>query len=446
MSPESSQLPREIADRFTGPFARFLKVESATGVLLLLATAVALILSNSPLAAVSSKFWETPVGLHFGALDFTRSLRHWINDGVMTLFFFVVALELKRELVHGELRSVRTAAFSFAGALGGMLVPAGVYLALMHDEPGVRGWGTVMATDTAFVIGGLALLGSRIPSSLRLFLLSLAIFDDVGAILVVAIGYGGALSWTALAVVAALVVAVLVGTRIGIRGVAVYVFLGAGLWLALDASGIHPTLAGVILGMMTPAREWVSNERLHAIFERVLSHPKGRRRSGNTTDRADLQRAGLAAREALSPVERLEMRMHPWSGFVIMPVFALANAGVTISWTKIGDPVTGAVVAGLVLGKPVGVVSLSWLAVRLGVATRPNSLKWSVLAAGSLLTGIGFTMALFIAGLAFGPDMLGAAKVGILGAFAVAGTAGLLMLFWLTSIRRSSSEAAETGQ
>ncbi len=197
MPQDNAGLPHEMADRFTGPFTRFLKIEAAAGAALLLATLAALILSNSAWSAPFLAFWKTPVGLHFGGWDYARPLRDWINDGLMTLFFFVVALELKRELVLGELRHLRMAALSFAGALGGMLVPLAIYLVLMTGHPGIHGWGTVMATDTAFVIGCLALLGSRIPPTLRLFLLSLAIFDDVGAILVVAFGYGHTLNWLA---------------------------------------------------------------------------------------------------------------------------------------------------------------------------------------------------------------------------------------------------------
>lgn len=440
MEPGHSDLPPELADRFTKPLARFLRIEAATGVLLAVAAAAALIVSNSPWSRPFLSFWETPVGLKWGAVDLSRPLRHWINDGLMTLFFFVVALELKRALVRGELRNRRMAAFSLAGALGGMLAPAALYLALMVGKSGVHGWGTVMATDTAFVMGALALLGSRGPASLRLFLLSLAIFDDVGAILVVAVGYGGALHWPALALAAGLLVMVYGAARVGIRSVPVYFLLGVAVWLAFDASGIHPTVAGVFLGLMTPAREWVSDERLHALFERVIAYPKGDHWSGDTPDRADLRRAGRAAKEALSPVERLELMMHPWSSFVIMPIFALANAGVRVSWTDIGDPVVVAVLLGLLLGKPAGVLAASWFAVRVGVAARPQTLKWSVLAAGSVLTGIGFTMSLFIAGLAFTPAMLSSAKLGILAASVTAGTTGFLMLFWVTSPKRTRAE------
>lgn len=435
-SDDSTGLPSEMADRITEPFGRFLKIEAAAGGTLLLATLVALILSNSTWSTPFLAFWETPIGLHFGPLDFTRSLRHWINDGLMTVFFFVVALELKRELVLGELRSPRIAALPFAGALGGMLVPVAIYLALMGGQPGVHGWGTVMATDTAFVIGCLALFGSRIPAILRLFLLSLAIFDDVGAILVVAVGYGGALNWVALAL-AVLGLAVVAGTdRLGIRSLPIYFLLGGVVWLCFDASGIHPTIAGVLLGLLTPARGWVSDRRLRVILSRVLSYPIGDHWSGDTNERRDLRRAGVAATEALSPVERLEMMLHPWAGFAIMPIFALANAGVEITGADVGQPVSVAIFAGLVLGKPIGVVTFCFLADRLRLATRPSALSWSFLAAGALLTGIGFTMSLFIAGLAFTPAMLDAAKLGILTGSIFSAAAGLSILIRLTYRKR----------
>ena len=438
MDQGSSGLPKEIADRFTKPFAQFLKIEAAAGVMLLLATVAALVLSNSIWSTPFLAFWEMPVGLHLGSLEFIRSLRQWVNDGLTTLFFFVVALELKRELVLGELRNLRMAALPFAGALGGMLVPVSLYLALMNSQTGIHGWGTVMATDTAFVVGGLALLGARIPASLRLFLLSLAIFDDVGAILVVAVGYGEALNWTALSLAALGLAAVAGAARIGIRGVPIYFVLGGVIWLCFDASGIHPTIAGVVLGLMTPTSGWVSDERLRAILGRVLSYPSGEHWSGDTTERRDLRRAGTAASEVLSPVERLEMMLHPWVGFAIMPIFALANAGVTFSRGDVGQPVSVAIFAGLAFGKPIGVIAASWLAVRLGFATRPSRLSWPLLTGGGLLTGIGFTMSLFIAGLAYAPAMLVAAKIGILAASVVSAAAGLLMLFWLTSGKQTA--------
>jgi NhaA family Na+:H+ antiporter len=432
MAAKEQDLPRELADRFTRPFAQFVRIEAAAGVLLLLATCTAFGLANSPWAEPFLAFWETSVGLHFGPLDFSRSLQHWINDGLMTFFFFVVALELKRELVLGELRKLRIAALPFAGALGGMVVPVSLYLALMVGQPGAHGWGTVMATDTAFVIGCLALFGSRIPPSLRLFLLSLAIFDDVGAILIVAVGYGEALNWSALALAALGLAAVAGAARLGIRSVPIYFLLGGVIWLFFDVSGIHATITGVILGLMTPTRVWVSDERLRAVFERVLSYPRGEHWSGSTMERRDLQRAGIAATEALSPLERLEIMLHPWVGFAVMPIFALANAGVVVSSADIGHPIFAAIFAGLVIGKPIGVLAFTRLAVSLGLATKPCSLSWPLLAAGACLTGIGFTMSLFIASLAYGAPMLDAAKIGILSASVVSATGGLLMLLFVT--------------
>ncbi len=436
-------LPAEMADWVTKPLASFFKVEVAAAVMLIIATAAALVLSNSGWAAPFAAFWETPVGLSFGDFEFSRSLRHWINDGFLTLFFFVVALELKREIVLGELRNMRTAALSFAGALGGIVVPAVVYLLLMIGEPGVNGWGTVTATSAAFVVGSLALLGSRIPPALRLFLLSIAIFDDIGAILVVAIGYGEAVQWSTLAA-AALGVLVLAGAaRVGIRSIPVYFVLGITIWLCFDASGIHPTLTGIAMGLMTPTHRWVSNIRMRAILGRVLSHPHGEHAGGDTIERRDLRQASRAARESSSPVERLEFILHPWVGFVILPIFAFANAGVALSGADLKQPICIAILAAFVLGKPAGVLSASWLAVRIGLATRPPGLTWPLIAGGGLLTGIGFIMALFIAGLAFNPEQFDDAKIAILLSSVISAVAGIAVLFWLTSSKRNAQQSQE---
>jgi len=438
----NADLPHEIADCITKPFARFLKIEAAAGALLFFAAVSALVLANSAWSTPFLAFWETPIGLQFGALDFSRSLRHWINDGLMTFFFFVISLELKRELVLGELRNLRTAALPFAAALGGMIVPVSIYLALVAGQPGIHGWGSVMATDTAFVIGCLALFGSRIPPALRLFLLSLAIFDDVGAILVVAVGYGEALNWPALAL-GVLGLGVVAGAaRLGIRSILIYFLMGGLIWLCLDASGVHATIAGVVLGLMTPTLIWVSDTRLRAILGRVLAYPTGEHWSGDTADRRDLQQAGRAVAESLSPVERLEMMLHPWVGFAVMPVFALANAGVVITAADLGQSVSLAIFVALVLGKPVGVLGFSWLAVRLGLAARGASLSWPFLAAGAFLTGIGFTMSLFIAGLAYAPAMLNAAKLGIFASSMCSAAIGILALDFLTRRKGGSPEGA----
>jgi len=427
------RLPVEPVDDLTKTFKRFLHIEAMAGVVLLFCTIVALALSNSPWSTPYHSFWDMRAGFWLGDLEFSRSLKHWINDGWMTLFFFLVALELKREMVMGELRNWHTAALSFAGALGGMVAPASVFLLLMRGGAGWHGWGTVMSTDTAFVIGCLAVLSSRIPQSLRLFLLSLAIFDDIGAILVIAFGYGGVLNWTALALAALGVAVVVLIALLGIRNVPIYSAMGGFVWLAFDASGIHPTIAGVILGLLTPARSWVSDDRLHAILDRVSAYPRGEHWSGDTMDRKDLRRANIATREALSPVERLEIALHPWVAFVIVPAFALANAGVPLFSTQVNTSLTLAIFFGFVLGKPMGVVLFSYLTVRFRWAKLPPELDWKLIFFGAVLTGIGFTMALLIAELAFEPSLLNSVKLGVLAASIVSATLGLSALRCLTS-------------
>jgi NhaA family Na+:H+ antiporter len=344
----------------------------------------------------------------------------------------VVALELKRELVLGELRSPRMAAFSIAAALGGMLLPAALYLTLQLGREGVHGWGTVMATDTAFVIGCLALLGRRIPQSLRVFMLSLAIVDDIGAILVVAIGYSSQLAWGALAVGALGIAGARGMGLLGIRSIPLYFLVGAVSWLAVDASGIHATITGVVLGLLTPTGRWVSDDRLQAILDRVVADPSEDRRSDMAEGRKAWRLTGVAMRETLSPVERLEMMLHPWVSFAIVPLFAFANAGMPLPVADLVSPVAFAVFVGFTIGKPVGILTFGWLAVRSGLASRPPDMGWEMLAGGGLLAGIGFTMALFIADLAFDDALINAAKLGILSASVASAAAGLAVLAWAT--------------
>lgn len=435
-----ARLPKEFGDRLKKPFSRFLEIEAAGGSVLLLFTVIAVILSNSPWADSYLHAWEARVGFQVGSWEYARSLKEWINDGLMTLFFFLVALELKRELVLGELNNPRVAALSIAAALGGMLVPAALYLMLQWGQPGQDGWGTVMATDTAFVIACLALLGSRVPHSLRVFMLSLAIVDDIGAILVVAIGYSSQLDWSALALGVLGVAVVHMMALAGFRTFPVYFLVGMLTWLAVDASGIHATVTGVIFGLMTPARRWVSDKRLYAILDKVVAHPSNAAGSGDTRDRDTLRVAEIAVRETLSPVERLEIGLHPWVSLFIMPLFALANAGLTLSLSElslselslseIAGSVTLSVFSGFVIGKPAGILILTWLAIRTGIAVRPPDLDWRAIVGGSLLAGIGFTMALFIANLAFMESLMNSVKLGIFAASVVSAVAGLAVLYW----------------
>ncbi|WP_427979596.1 Na+/H+ antiporter NhaA [Agarivorans sp.] len=423
-----TQLPKEHIDWVVQPLTRFVKVEAAAGVVLLLSTLLALLLANSPLRESFNNLWHVSLGINIGTIAFERSLHEWINDAVMTLFFFLIALELKRELVLGELRNPRLAMLSISAAVGGMLAPALVYLFFQYGEPGQHGWGTVMATDTAFVIGCLALLGSRIPKSLRVFMLSLAVVDDIGAIIVVAVGYGGEINWLSIGFALLGFSVVRLMAFIGIRNMALFFIVGMLIWLAVDASGIHPTVTGVILGLMTPTTKWITDDRLHTIMDCVVAYPPGDHWSGDTFDRKALKTAEAAAREALSPVERLEVILHPWVGFVVMPLFAFANAGISFTGINISSPITMAVFLGFVIGKPVGVFLFSWVAVQLRIAMLPPNLSWRMILGGGMLAGIGFTMALFITNLAYSPAQINEVKLGILSASVFSALLGYLMI------------------
>jgi NhaA family Na+:H+ antiporter len=428
-------LPREPVARLTAPIQRFMHVEAAGGVVLLLATLTALALANSPLAEGFLGFWKTKVGFSIGSFSMNHSLKHWINDGLMAIFFFVIGLEVKRELVLGELRDIKAASLPIVAALGGMVVPAGIYLGLQAGQPGESGWGIPMATDIAFVVGCMAVLGNRVPKSLRVLLLSLAIVDDIGAILVIAIGYTDSLSMAWLLRGFVGIAVVLLFGRIGVRNVGVYTVLGALIWLAFHESGVHATIAGVILGLITPARSWVDRGLVSDTVNRASAIMGGE--GWEESRYAVMKGVEKASREAMSPLERLEHGLHPWVSFLIMPVFALANAGVPVSGEAVAHPVAIAIIAGLLLGKPLGIVAFSWVATRLRIANKPPEISWGVLTGGGFLAGIGFTMALFIAGLALGDDLLNNAKMGILVASGLAAVIGMTMLVRLLPASRS---------
>jgi NhaA family Na+:H+ antiporter len=417
-------------------------VAAASGIVLLAATLAALLLANSPWAPAFLAFWDQEFGLRMGSLEMVHSLKHWINDGLMAVFFFVIGLEVKRELVIGELRDPHRAALPVFAAVGGMLVPAGIYLVFQAGEPGARGWGVPMATDIAFVVGCMAILGSRVPRGLRVMLLSLAIADDIGAILVIAIGYTAALDWTALALAAVGLGTMLVLARLGVRSYLIYAMMGALVWLAFHESGVHATIAGVILGLMTPTRENVSAGTFDQVLNWTSDIFHGGEWSRESHRALKVARFRQLARDTISPVEYLEGVLHPWVSFLIMPIFALANAGVALALSDLVQPVAVAVAAGLVIGKPVGIVLLSFFAVRLGMARLPDGVSWGAVTGAGFLAGIGFTMALFIAGLALDGELLATAKVGVMGASVIAALIGIVILSWL--LPRSGSTGATT--
>jgi NhaA family Na+:H+ antiporter len=423
------RLPQTLVQHWARPLVRFLEIEAASGVILLACTVTAVALANSPWRAELAAFWNQHAQVGIGQYRLDESLLHWVNDGLMTIFFFVVGLEIKREIVAGELRDPRKAALPVMAALGGMLVPAGIFVALRAGRPGEAGWGIPMATDIAFVIGLLALLGRRAPLGLKILLLSLAIADDLGAVLVIAVFYSTDISPGPLAV-AALGLAACYGlNRIGVRRVLVYLLVGCGIWLAVLQSGVHPTVAGVVLGLLTPATAWVGDRTLTEVIRDTLHRLRGEDDGAiEPYHRPVINQLETAAREAVSPLERLETTLHPWVAFGIMPIFALANAGVAIRPEGAAHPVAWAVAAGLVLGKPVGIVLFSWVAVRLGFARLPSGVNWRVMVGAGCLAGIGFTMSLFIAGLALEGDLLDAAKVGTLAGSTTSALLGFILL------------------
>lgn len=425
-------LPREPIHRFTTPIKHYLHIEAAGGIVLLLATIVALFFGNSPWADAYHHFWHTPVGMTIGEWRIEHSLEHWINDGLMVLFFFLIGLEVKYELILGELRDTRQAILPIMAAIGGMVVPAGVFLAIQHEGSAARGWGIPMATDIAFVVGIMAVLGKRVPHGLRVMLLTLAIADDIGAILVIAVGYSTGVDLTALAWAGAGLVTIAAMARLGVRAFLPYIIMGVLVWYAFLVSGVHATLAGVLIGLMTPARHYVGPE----LFREFLDSSATLITAEETPEQRRLleqaNRLRQAARETVSPLAYLQTLLHPWVTFLVLPIFALANAGVTIDFAQLASPLALAVMLGLLVGKPVGVFVMSWLSIKLRIASLPARTNWARLIGGACLTGIGFTMALFIANLAMtDTQQLAQAKLGVLTGSVLSAVLGMGILWWL---------------
>jgi NhaA family Na+:H+ antiporter len=420
-----------IPRRIIRPLQDFLHTEVAAGALVLGAAVVALAWVNSPLAPAYHALWRLPMELRVGPLELGGDLRHWVNDLLMALFFFVVGLEIKRELVHGELRDPRAAALPVICAAGGMVVPAGLYLALTAGTSAVPGWGVPMATDIAFSLGVLALLGNRVPPALKVFLLTLAIADDIGAILVIAFFYSGGLVWSWLAAGAVATLAIISLNRSNVRSTLTYLLLAMVLWLAFYKAGVHPTIAGVLLGLLTPAWPFHQPAAAAEAVREVLGG-LDRLPPGESRQSALLEVSGLAW-EAVSPLSRMEARLHPWSAWLVLPIFALANAGVPLAGTSfaalLSEPAARGVVLGLVAGKPLGILAAAALAVALGVGRLPAGVGWRDMAGMGFLAGIGFTVSIFIAGLAFAdPLVTDASKAGILAASLAAGLLGAALL------------------
>jgi NhaA family Na+:H+ antiporter len=426
-------------------FRQFTRLQASGGILLLAATILALLWANSSWGHSYFELWETYLKIELGDLALKETLLHWVNDGLMVIFFFLVGLEIKREILVGELASLRKATLPLAAAVGGMILPAGIYALLNLGGKGASGWGIPMATDIAFLLGLLTVLGSRIPVSLKIFFTALAIADDLGAVLVIAIFYSSDVSWIPLAVGAVFLAALAVLNWGKVRQPLPYILLGIGLWLAFLQSGIHPTIAGVLLAMAIPARTKVRSEAYLAQCTAALGHFEPGELEGKDSGRqqAAAQTLESIAERLQAPLRRLERSLNPWVAYLIVPIFAFANAGVHIRGdiaASLTSPLALGIIGGLVLGKPLGITLFSWIAVRLGVADLPAEVTWPQLFSASWLAGIGFTMSLFIANAAFSePILLDMAKLSILVASLLASVIGFGLLLLTTSTHKDVS-------
>ncbi len=426
--------------RILTPFEEFIHRQTTSGMLLMGTAVLALVLANGPLAAAYEHLVHTPIRIAIGGWTLEMTLHHWINDGLMALFFFVVGLELKRELLVGELAKLRNAILPMAAAVGGMVLPALIYFSINPDGDAALGWGIPMATDIAFAIGVLALLASRVPKALITFLVAVAIVDDLGAVTVIAVFYTDTIALGPLAAAGGLFALLLVFNLSGIRKTLPYFVVAVLLWYALLQSGVHATLAGILGALSVPATPKYNPEHfaehVRALMRRFdASHQPGKSIMTNDTLRAIVQTLENGVRSVEAPLQRLEHVWHVPVAYLVIPIFALANAGIPLEFGALGetltDPVMLGVSLGLVLGKFVGITGASWLVLKLGVADLPKDTRFSQIAGVSLLAGIGFTMSIFIAQLGFGgrEDLLLMAKTGILAASLLAGMAGFIWLY-----------------
>ena len=436
MSRKKIPVVRRPIVRWTRPFLRFAKIESAGGILLLASTVTAIVWANSSGATFYASLLHVPISVGFNHAYISESLHYWINDGLMTVFFLLVGLEIKHELLVGELSSFKLAALPVFAAIGGVIFPAAIYALFNHNRSTAAGWGIPMATDIAFALGILALSGSRAPVGLKVFLTALAIVDDIAAVLVIAFFYSDRIHWAMLVAALGFLAAGAIANRIGVTYVSAYLAIGIAVWYCMLRSGIHATIAGILVAFIIPASRYIDTKEFLGRARQDLLDLENAGYAGTQpvtrTARAAFLHLQMQSHLVEAPLLRLERALQPWVSFFIMPLFALTNAGVRlggIGKSELLDPAVHGIFLGLVLGKPAGILLFSWLAVQFGVANLPEGVTWKHLHAASWLGGVGFTMSLFIAALALPgahEDML--AKIGILSASTVAAVAGSLLL------------------
>lgn len=428
------------------PFEHFLHAQTTTGVILMFMTILALILANSPLAEAYAYFFHMKIDFDVGTWALSHTIHHWINDGLMAIFFFIIGLEIKREVTVGELSNIKAAILPILAAIGGMVFPALIYLSLNSGTAGANGWGIPMATDIAFAISALVLLGKRVPPALVTFLVALAIVDDLGAVLVIALFYTEQIHMVPLMLAGASFLILVVFNRVGIHMILPYFIVGLFLWFFMLESGVHATIAGVIAALAIPSKPKLSAVGFRKDAKRLLdeydTYPIDCKRGMNERQKAILIKLQSNINAIGTPAARLERDLHLPVALLVIPLFALANAGIAIDFSSIGatikEPVSMGIMAGLILGKVIGIFGVAWLAIKLKIATLPQGSSMSQIFGVAFLAGIGFTMSIFVADLAFinNPELIFQAKVGILSASLFAGLFGY---FWLRFIAKSQA-------
>ena len=447
MASHKQLLPQDRpVDGLLKPINTFMRLEASSGILLFVMAILALIWANSPWSGLYFDLLDTPITVGAGPLLVQKPVLLWINDGLMAIFFFLVGMEIKREVVTGELSTPRQAILPIVAAIGGMVVPAGLYVVVTGSTPWVGGWGIPMATDIAFALGILALLGSRAPVALKIFLTALAIIDDLGAVLVIAFFYTSKINLLALAIGGITLVILTIGNRLRIYKTEFYIILGFVLWFAFLKSGVHATIAGILLALTVPVRPRIETVSFSQKASGMLSMLENDQDIEQQTTNLDAVHAlEVLSKGAQAPLLRMEHAFHGWVAFLIMPIFALANAGVDLRGFSLQEtlvhPVSLGIIVGLFVGKQVGVTLFAWIALKLRIASMPTGVSWAQLYGVALLTGVGFTMSLFIAGLSFDtPEIQDTAKLGILFASLLAGLFGYLVL------RRAGSKTEDQSE
>lgn len=435
--PKRFRSPPYLLDAVRTPIQKFIHTEEIGAMVLLAAAVAALVWVNSPWSDSYFEFWKAEIDFDIQIFAIHHDLKAFVKEGLMAIFFFVVGLEIKRELLHGELSTVRKAVLPAVAAIGGMVIPAAVYLIFNASGESLNGWGIPMATDIAFAIGVLALVGKRLPAELRIFLLAVAVVDDLGAIALIAIVYTESISFVDLGLAFAVYAAIAGFIWLGIRSIGLYMILAIVMWHFFVDSGIHATLAGVLLAALVPSKPDSPVEDFDRKVSEMNHDFKLAKTSGDETKANTIvEQVENLSRASQSPMESLNAKIHPWVSFVILPLFALATAGVVVSSNALTEalssPVTLGVALGLLIGKPIGIFGVSWLVVRLGLSQLPSTITWTHIIGVGFLAGIGFTVSIFIAGIAFdSPEVVDQAKMGIFGASLLAGVVGYLMLRFL---------------